>query len=404
MIYDSKYIYDQINVKRSEGLQITSEELLCEYASSGNEEPIKSSEIKDAYKQLRLMLAEHLRLDNVVFLFGNGVSIYAGSRNTNQTQLLKYLNDNNYSDIADIIKNICDKIPNSIEEQLNALNTVLGFYSLTSDARAELVQKLLTSIKSGLLTDYVNSINYKKLYLHENMLLKLRNFDCLHKTRLYTLNYDLAFEYTMDKLGIEYRDGFTGFVNRTFDARTLQNKTVTSLIKMHGSVNWVIEHDTIKEFQPKFIEDENRILFSMEDAKQKSVLIYPSSNKLYQTYASPYSELMRNLLDQLQTGKNLVIVLGYKYGDEHINDILLKSLRNPNDVFYFFYFDQQTSNDFINIVKRYSGSMPNINILEGKFLADFYNFVEYMLPDKPEKTDQEKAIEYMKKVFTNNVE
>ena len=48
--------------------------------------------------------------------------------------------------------------------------------------------------------------------------------------------------------------------------------------------------------------------------------------------------------------------------------------------------------------------MPNINILEGKFLADFYNFVEYMLPDKPEKTDQEKAIEYMKKVFTNNVE
>ena len=334
MIYDSKYIYDQINVKRSEGLQITSEELLCEYASSGNEEPIKSSEIKDAYKQLRLMLAEHLRLDNVVFLFGNGVSIYAGSRNTNQTQLLKYLNDNNYSDIADIIKNICDKIPNSIEEQLNALNTVLGFYSLTSDARAELVQKLLTSIKAGLLTDYVNSINYKKLYLHENMLLKLRSFDCLHKTRLYTLNYDLAFEYTMDKLGIEYRDGFTGFVNRTFDARTLQNKTVTSLIKMHGSVNWVTEHDTIKEFQPKFIEDENSVLFSMEEAKQKSVLIYPSSNKLYQTYASPYSELMRNLLDQLQTGKNLVIVLGYKYGDEHINDILLKSLRNPNDVFY----------------------------------------------------------------------
>ena len=236
------------------------------------------------------------------------------------------------------------------------------------------------------------------------MLLKLRSFDCLHKTRLYTLNYDLAFEYTMDKLGIEYRDGFTGFVNRTFDARTLQNKTVTSLIKMHGSVNWVTEHDTIKEFQPKFIEDENSVLFSMEEAKQKSVLIYPSSNKLYQTYASPYSELMRNLLDQLQTGKNLVIVLGYKYGDEHINDILLKSLRNPNDVFYFFYFDQQTSNDFINIVKRYSGSMPNINILEGKFLADFYNFVEYMLPDKPEKTDQEKAIEYMKKVFTNNVE
>ena len=113
---------------------------------------------------------------------------------------------------------------------------------------------------------------------------------------------------------------------------------------------------------------------------------------------------MRNLLDELQTGRNIVVVLGYKYGDEHVNDVLLKSLRNPNNVFYFFYYDQQISNDFINLAKSYSNSMPNINIFEGRFLADFYNFVEYMLPAKPEKSDQEKAIEYMKKVFTDNVE
>lgn len=406
MIYDSNNIIKLINEKREDGLHISTEDQLLAYTkkNSDNKVLLKPDEIKKAYSQLRLNMSEHMRLDNIVFLFGNGASIYAGSKNTTQTQLTNYLTDKEYSDIAGVINNICEKIPNSIEEQLNALNTASGFYSLMSDPKGELVNKLITSIKSGLLTDYVNSINYKKLYLHDNMLLKLRNFDCLNKTRIYTLNYDLAFEYSMDKLGIEYRDGFTGFVNRTFDVRTLQNRALTTLIKIHGSVNWISDHGTIKEFQPRFVEENDAILFSMEESKQNSVLIYPSSNKLYQTYASPYSELMRNLLDELQTGRNIVVVLGYKYGDEHVNDVLLKSLRNPNNVFYFFYYDQQISNDFINLAKSYSNSMPNINIFEGRFLADFYNFVEYMLPAKPEKSDQEKAIEYMKKVFTDNVE
>ena len=406
MIYDSNNIIKLINEKREDGLHISTEDQLLAYTkkNSDNKVFLKPDEIKKAYSQLRLNMSEHMRLDNIVFLFGNGASIYAGSKNTTQTQLTNYLTDKEYSDIAGVINNICEKIPNSIEEQLNALNTASGFYSLMSDPKGELVNKLITSIKSGLLTDYVNSINYKKLYLHDNMLLKLRNFDCLNKTRIYTLNYDLAFEYSMDKLGIEYRDGFTGFVNRIFDVRTLQNRALTTLIKIHGSVNWISDHGAIKEFQPRFVEENDAILFSMEESKQNSVLIYPSSNKLYQTYASPYSELMRNLLDELQTGRNIVVVLGYKYGDEHVNDVLLKSLRNPNNVFYFFYYDQQISNDFINLAKSYSNSMPNINIFEGRFLADFYNFVEYMLPAKPEKSDQEKAIEYMKKVFTDNVE
>jgi hypothetical protein len=406
LIYDSNNIIKLINEKREDGLHISTEDQLLAYTkkNSDNKVLLKPDEIKKAYSQLRLNMSEHMRLDNIVFLFGNGASIYAGSKNTTQTQLTNYLTDKEYSDIAGVINNICEKIPNSIEEQLNALNTASGFYSLMSDPKGELVNKLITSIKSGLLTDYVNSINYKKLYLHDNMLLKLRNFDCLNKTRIYTLNYDLAFEYSMDKLGIEYRDGFTGFVNRIFDVRTLQNRALTTLIKIHGSVNWISDHGAIKEFQPRFVEENDAILFSMEESKQNSVLIYPSSNKLYQTYASPYSELMRNLLDELQTGRNIVVVLGYKYGDEHVNDVLLKSLRNPNNVFYFFYYDQQISNDFINLAKSYSNSMPNINIFEGRFLADFYNFVEYMLPAKPEKSDQEKAIEYMKKVFTDNVE
>ena len=192
MIYDSNNIIKLINEKREDGLHISTEDQLLAYTkkNSDNKVLLKPDEIKKAYSQLRLNMSEHMRLDNIVFLFGNGASIYAGSKNTTQTQLTNYLTDKEYSDIAGVINNICEKIPNSIEEQLNALNTASGFYSLMSDPKGELVNKLITSIKSGLLTDYVNSINYKKLYLHDNMLLKLRNFDCLNKTRIYTLNYD----------------------------------------------------------------------------------------------------------------------------------------------------------------------------------------------------------------------
>ena len=49
-------------------------------------------------------------------------------------------------------------------------------------------------------------------------------------------------------------------------------------------------------------------------------------------------------------------------------------------------------------MKSLADSMPNINILTGRVLADFKIFVMYMLPATSEKTDQEKAIEFLQKV------
>ena len=38
----------------------------------------------------------------------------------------------------------------------------------------------------------------------------------LRRTNIFTLNYDLAFEYACDELGIEYINGFVGFNERNF--------------------------------------------------------------------------------------------------------------------------------------------------------------------------------------------
>ena len=200
----------------------------------------------------------------------------------------------------------------------------------------------------------------------------------------------------MDRLGIEYKDGFSGFVNRVFDPRTLQVRNKTALVKIHGSVNWITNDNMIKELQPTFRD--GKVLIN----DTAPILIYPTSNKLYQTFTTPYSELMRHMLDEMETGKNVVIVLGYKYGDDHINEVLFKALQNPGNIFYFFLYNPNETGGFIDRIKKLAENMPNIIIFAGKILADFQNFVKYMLPATPEKTDQEKAIELLQKVLVTH--
>lgn len=401
MYFDSKYILDKLNSRREENEQIVSEENLLTLLAPvidthGNvvsDTYIATEELLTAFSDLRLKLAEHMKLDDVLFLFGNGASMYAGSKDTRTFQLSEYKGE--YPDL----ENIIDEVGTlwGIEEQLNALITVNAYFHLVKDTNKEkMVTELIDKVKGALIESFVNSVDYEKLSLHDVFLLKLRTFDCLKRTSIYTPNYDLAFEYSLDKLGIEYKDGFTGFVNRIFDPRTLQGKEKTALIKIHGSVNWIVEDGKIKEFQPKF--KDGKVI--IEDTKP--VLIYPTSHKLYQTYSTPYSELMRHMLDETETGKNVIIVMGYKYGDEHINEILIKALENPNNIFYFFLYNPDEEGDFIAQIKQLADSMPNINIMAGKILADFKTFVKYTLPATPEKTDQEKAIELLRKVLVSH--
>lgn len=125
-------------------------------------------------------------------------------------------------------------------------------------------------------------------------------------------------------------------------------------------------------------------------------------NKLYQTYSTPYSELMRYMLNEMVTERNVILVMGYKYGDEHINEILYKALQNPQNVFYFFQYGETIGCNFIDDMIRLSESMPNINVISGKILASFDWFVKFLLPATLEKSDEERALELLQKVLVKH--
>ena len=389
MILNSKRIIEELSKMR--GTPITSEEeVLSMLKSDGN---TCEEEMLKATSEYRLKLGEHMKLDHVLFLFGNGASIYAGSKDTKEFHISDIINDERYKSIYEVLKSV-DGL--GMEDQLNRLIIIRAFFNITNNGDESLVTQLIDDIKEQLINNFVNSIDYRNLTYHQMLIYKLRNYGCLPRTRVFTTNYDLAFEHSLDTLSVDYTDGFTGFVNRQFDPRTLINSAKATLIKIHGSVNWVEEETKIKELQPRFIAGKACI----DDTKP--VLIYPTSNKLYQTYSTPYSELMRYMLNEMVTERNVILVMGYKYGDEHINEILYKALQNPQNVFYFFQYGETKGCDFIDTMIQLSESMPNINVISGKILASFEWFVKFLLPATPEKSEEERALELLQKVLVKH--
>ena len=124
MFFDSQYILNKLNNKREHNQQINSEQELLSLMEPLKDEDgniiadtqVPTEELLTAFSELRLKLAEHMKLDDVLFLFGNGSSIYAGSQDTREFKLEEY--KNKFKSIGAIIDEV-DKL-SGIEEQLNA--------------------------------------------------------------------------------------------------------------------------------------------------------------------------------------------------------------------------------------------------------------------------------------------
>ena len=389
MIYDNKYISDKIKLKDQE-FSANDDEI----KTKANTDTDFSNLLLDSLSDLRNGIGESMKTDKICFFMANGCSIYAGS---NSIASGNVCTDELLDEFNLIEKDILKVKKASFEEQMNQLNVIKDYYQLFNEKeKLEQIGRYIEFKKKQLLNYFVYGLDYTKLTVHEIFMIKLRSFNAINKCNFFTPNYDLALEYTLDKIQEVYNNGFVGFINRKFDISSF-NSFHPNIVKIHGSLNWILDDSTneLKEIQPLFKDGKIET-----DSLGKSI-IYPSSQKLIQTYDLPYSELLRYMLNTIQTGKNVIFVLGYKYGDSHINDVLLKGITNPNNIFYFFDFDNCKTNDFINKIKILEQTLNNINIIQGHFLADFSIFVNYLMPSNDEKTDHEKIFGLLQKVLND---
>lgn len=138
---------------------------------------------------------------------------------------------------------------------------------------------------------------------------------------IFTTNYDLLLEEAFESLGIPYFDGFVGSRKPFFDLRAIEDNLIpkhwTRLWKIHGSINW-------------YLKEEKNVYRSTSLTECDSYIIHPSHLKYDQSRKMPYLALIDRLNKFLRQNSAVLIMSGYSFNDEHLNDTILSALKaNP---------------------------------------------------------------------------
>lgn len=233
----------------------------------------------------------------------------------------------------------------------------------------------------------------------------------LRRATIFTANYDLAFEYAFDKLGVHYIDGFSGFHKRFFKPETFEYdifypgsttsgkvqriEKVLRYIKLHGSLSW-INSESRDATNLYGIEEKPLELIELL-SKKGEIIIYPSAVKKSYTLDLPYSELFRQFASTITQSQSVLITVGYSFGDDHFNDIIYQALSNPTFTLIVVDF-QGTKNEYINNLKELND--PRIIILEGDFFGDFLTFSDTLMPNFNSVDNNEKVAHTLNEILS----
>jgi SIR2-like domain len=142
---------------------------------------------------------------------------------------------------------------------------------------------------------------------------------------LFTPNYDLLLEEAFEQQRIPHFDGFVGAREPFFDLASIEQDAIparwTRLWKLHGSINW----------QKR---DDGGVFRVAGKAAEGKAMIYPSHLKYDQSRRMPYLAMLDRLKAFFRTGGHaqgfgppVLVVCGYSFCDEHLNEVLLDGLR-----------------------------------------------------------------------------
>lgn len=182
---------------------------------------------------------------------------------------------------------------------------------------------------------------------------------------IYTVNYDLLVEHALENERVPVFDGFAGSSRPYFQVESLTRRdhapgpAWTRVWKMHGSVNW--RRETIGEHQ--------RIVRG--DISMEGELIFPSFDKYDESRQQPYSAFTARLRSFLEQDDALLVVAGYSFSDEHINDIIFGALESSarTHVYALQYDDAPDNHELIRRAKQRRNLIvlgPTAGIISGR--------------------------------------
>lgn len=307
----------------------------------------KNSSIEgDKLNVVKDKIKEFFNIKNVHFLFGSGTSAPAIPT---MAGLMSAICENEMEDDENKqFKRIAKVKGNNIEEILGVLYSQKAYLEGVGKRKSSkyvrsiaLIEKIERIIYNKLtpcldatgMTEVSQKVleNYKLLYSKVTN----RNKD-LSRINVFTTNNDLFNETALDRLNIHYINGFSGglkkyfnpaFFNYTFSKRmdtSLEKfepvNNMVYLYKIHGSVNWILDETNDNSYF--------KIKELCEPRKNYdgAIMIYPTPLKQNKSLASPYVDLFREFQHKLLEPNSVLFIIGYSFSDEHINDIIYRSL------------------------------------------------------------------------------
>ena len=156
---------------------------------------------------------------------------------------------------------------------------------------------------------------------------------------LFTVNYDLLLETALEQARATYFDGFVGNIEARFQTELVEaapgadRETMPPFLirlwKLHGSLNW------------KWNDDDELVRIGSPVPEGLVAAIYPSDAKYEESRRIPFVVLQDRLRRSLNEPETLVLISGYSFGDDHLNEMLFDSaLRRERSEYVAFCFSE----------------------------------------------------------------
>lgn len=360
---------------------------------------------KDNTEQLNSeKLNKYYLNENLSLLLGSGTSVEIGGQTINNDtkpfdKVVESLKSKPKSDYIDKIIEILSS-EDYLEKKFDKINQYALYKSnIDGDSeKAKFIKEILDTLLKEFVVSYIpfpKDYIKDKLEVHELFLKKiLSRPEKLNRPQLFTPNYDLAFENACEKLGISYNNGFRGTHIRKFDPDTFLNETYIrsntnkgnkvgnylNIYKLHGSISWRTNNNI--EDLYGIVELQLDDLFEKTMFDSSSLMIYPLQAKKSYSLDLPYSELFRSFAKSLIENQNTLVIMGYSFLDEHINDIIKSGLYNPNltIIIHSYELINEKSPSFLQGLKNRAFSDHRIQIYEGNLFGNFDCIVRYLIP------------------------
>lgn len=276
--------------------------------------------------------------------------------------------------------------------------------------------------------------NYNRFI--ETIIALMRRKDSFKRANVFTTNYDGMIahvaEQILQKRGQDFvlNDGGIGFQKRTLQTRAFSRYTKDqgvfdrheisipqiNLIHLHGSVYWYKMNDSIEicydreraaariagvpivkdqEYDeafenPEFTEDDVEKIDFVEseenvekfwEAYKELPIANPTKWKFHETvFEEHYYQALRLLSYELERPNSVFIVFGFSFADEHILNLVRRSLSNPSLQVFLCCFSDETKDDLDEKFEGY----PNVKLLRVDGQLNFTAFNEEIFSANPE--------------------